>query len=62
MPRPTLPRPRLKLSVSVDRETIQTLEKIRKTVDEIDGPSAAVRYLARWYERTMVQQRGQDGP
>jgi len=58
MSRPPLRQPRQRLTITVDRETIRVINQLRKTVPEIDGPSAAVRYVFRCYVET--QKRGQD--
>jgi hypothetical protein len=55
MSRPPAKPRRERLNISVDQDTLRVLQEVQKTIPEIDGPSAAVRYLARCYEEELTK-------
>jgi hypothetical protein len=49
-PRPARPH-KERVNFSVDAGTMKILDKLVKVQPELDSRSAAIRYLARWYDR-----------
>lgn len=41
-----------RVNFSVDAGTMKILDRLVKAQPELDSRSAAIRYLARWYDRT----------
>ena len=50
-PKPARPH-RARVNFYVDDETVATLDNLVNQTPEIENRSAAIRYLARWYEQT----------
>jgi hypothetical protein len=53
MARPPAKTPRVRLTVTIDHDTLRVIRQLQETTPEIDGASAAVRYLARCYVNTQ---------
>jgi hypothetical protein len=57
-PRPARPH-RERVNFYVDDNTVQVLDSLVNDTPEIENRSAAIRYLARWYEMTAQGNPGQ---
>jgi hypothetical protein len=53
----------MRRTITLDEETIETIERIERTVPEAQGISAAIRHMARCYDSECQQSRraGRDG-